>query len=113
MGITVALYNTRTTQKNLRDTIISSEAVNVFRTDDGGRSTVVRLMSADLVPGDLIEVPDYGCQMLCDAVLVEGQAIMNESMLTGESVPVNKTSAASDTSVYTNKVRHITKAGKV
>ena len=49
-------------------------------------------MSVELVPGDLLLIPDYDTQMPCDAVLIEGQAIMNESMLTGESVPITKTS---------------------
>ena len=51
----------------------------------------VQVMSWELVPGDSIVVPDHGCPLLCDAVLLEGQAIMDESMLTGESVPVTKT----------------------
>ena len=50
-----------------------------------------QVMSWELVPGDSIVVPDHGCPLLCDAVLLEGQAIMDESMLTGESVPVTKT----------------------
>lgn len=45
-----------------------------------------------LVPGDLIEIPSHGCVMHCDAVLLSGNCILNESMLTGESVPVTKTS---------------------
>uniref|UniRef100_A0A1I8F483 Cation_ATPase_N domain-containing protein n=1 Tax=Macrostomum lignano TaxID=282301 RepID=A0A1I8F483_9PLAT len=42
-------------------------------------------------PGDVIEIPKGGCVMQCDAVLVSGNCIVNESMLTGESVPVLKT----------------------
>lgn len=70
-------------------------------------------MSKDLVPGDLIEVPDHGCQMHCDAVLVEGQAIMNESMLTGESVPITKTSAVNEDERYNSKEheKHTLKCG--
>merc|ERR1719474_1539992 len=83
-----ALYQTRKNQKNLRDTIVSSEIVTKL-CDDGTNEQVV---SSELVPGDMIIVPDHGCQLLCDAVLLEGQAIMDESMLTGESVPVTKTS---------------------
>lgn len=36
-----------------------------------------------LVPGDVIEVPKQGCVMQCDAVLLNGNCIVNESMLTG------------------------------
>ena len=37
-----------------------------------------------LVPGDVIEVPRHGCIMQCDAVLLSGNCILNESMLTGQ-----------------------------
>ncbi|KAJ3204949.1 hypothetical protein HDU82_005498 [Entophlyctis luteolus] len=44
-----------------------------------------------LVPGDVIEVdPAYNSVMPCDAVLIEGSCIMNESMLTGESKFISK-----------------------
>ena len=36
-----------------------------------------------LVPGDLIVIPPTGCVMSCDAVLVAGTCIVNESVLTG------------------------------
>jgi cation-transporting ATPase 13A2 len=47
------------------------------------RSTV---QSETLLPGDLIEITD---QMVlpCDIVLLSGQCVVNESMLTGESTP--------------------------
>lgn len=38
-----------------------------------------------LVPGDIIEVPRHGCTMYCDAVLVTGNCIVDESMLTGDN----------------------------
>ena len=88
LTLAMALYQTRKNQRNLHNTIIRSEVVSRLRPD--GSFTPV--MSSDLVPGDVILVPDHGCQLLCDAVLLEGQAIMDESMLTGESVPVTKTS---------------------
>lgn len=39
--------------------------------------------SIDLVPGDIIEIPRDGCTMFCDAVLLKGNCIVNESTLTG------------------------------
>ncbi|KAL7982940.1 hypothetical protein Chor_013546 [Crotalus horridus] len=49
------------------------------------------IFSTELVPGDVLLVPPEGLTMPCDAVLLSGTAIVNESMLTGESVPVTKT----------------------
>lgn len=43
-----------------------------------------------LVPGDLVQISSHGCVLQCDAVLLSGTCIVNESMLTGESVPVTK-----------------------
>jgi cation-transporting P-type ATPase 13A2 len=47
--------------------------------------------STDLVPGDIYEISDPHLNIFpCDALLLTGDAIVNESMLTGESVPVSK-----------------------
>ena len=43
----------------------------------------LELSESELVPGDLIMIPVKGCTMSCDAVLVNGTCIVNESMLTG------------------------------
>jgi len=99
LSLSLALYNTRKNQLNLRDTIVSSETITVIR-PDGSKNNI---MSTNLVPGDLIQIPEHGCQMHCDAVLLEGQAIMNESMLTGESVPVTKTACAKHDVLYESK----------
>lgn len=39
--------------------------------------------SSDLVPGDIIELPKYQGVVVCDAVLLTGHCLVNESMLTG------------------------------
>lgn len=74
------------------------------------------------MPGDVLVVPPSGMDVPCDAVLLSGQAIANESMLTGtynarvytcvllryiiisfvlgESVPVTKTPLPHDCSWY-------------
>ena len=43
----------------------------------------MEVRSERLVPGDVLVLPERGCDMACDAVLVTGSCIVNESMLTG------------------------------
>jgi len=52
---------------------------------------LVDVDSSVLLPGDVVVVPE-GCSLPCDLVLLTGSAIVNEAMLTGESVPVMKSS---------------------
>jgi magnesium-transporting ATPase (P-type) len=47
------------------------------------------IISEDLVPGDIILIRG-ATTMQCDAALLNGNVIVNESMLTGESIPVTK-----------------------
>eukprot|EP01112_Ceratiomyxa_fruticulosa_P010807 TRINITY_DN2870_c0_g1_i1.p1 TRINITY_DN2870_c0_g1~~TRINITY_DN2870_c0_g1_i1.p1 ORF type:complete len:1135 (-),score=190.03 TRINITY_DN2870_c0_g1_i1:110-3514(-) len=70
---------------NLRDmAAIKCKVTVVYQ--DGTREIVD---SHYLVPGDLVEIQE-GLTLPCDAVLLNGQCVLNESMLTGESVPVVK-----------------------
>ncbi|KAL7423997.1 hypothetical protein Q5752_001582 [Cryptotrichosporon argae] len=53
---------------------------------------------AGLVPGDIFDASDPALAVVpCDALLLSGDAIVNESMLTGESVPVSKVPARDET----------------
>ena len=58
------------------------------------------MSSTSLVPGDVLVVPPGGMVCPCDAVLLSGSAIVNESMLTGESVPVTKTALPRGAELY-------------
>lgn len=53
--------------------------------------------SNELVPGDVFEVDPSLTTIPCDALLINGECVINESMLTGESVPVSKVAATADT----------------
>lgn len=48
------------------------------------------------MPGDVYAVTNDLPLIPCDSVLLSGDAIINESMLTGESVPVSKTAATDE-----------------
>ncbi|XP_074655919.1 polyamine-transporting ATPase 13A3-like [Tubulanus polymorphus] len=86
ISISTGIYQTRKMQHALKNTIQSSSIVTVLRSAE-----YMDIPSDMLVPGDLIVIPRDGCVMHCDAVLISGNCIVNESMLTGESVPVTKT----------------------
>jgi P-type E1-E2 ATPase len=68
-------------QQNLRSTVHSSDVVMVIRGDTGKLDPIP---TEHLVPGDVMVVPSHGCVMHCDAALLTGNCIVNESMLTGE-----------------------------
>lgn len=73
--------------------------VNVCRS----KNTYEEIPSELLVPGDIISIPSGSHTMTCDAVLLNGTCIVNESMLTGESIPIIKTplpQPESDTELY-------------
>lgn len=52
---------------------------------------IMALLSTSLVPGDVLILDDSCMDVIpCDGVLLSGDAIVDESMLTGETVPVSK-----------------------
>ncbi|XP_054857789.1 polyamine-transporting ATPase 13A2 isoform X2 [Eublepharis macularius] len=87
ISIGISLYETRKQSKTLQSMVKMSVSVRVC-TANREQMTV---SSADLVPGDCIVVPADGMFVPCDAALLTGECMVNESMLTGESTPVMKT----------------------
>lgn len=69
-------------QLALYKTVTSIDTATVVQSD--GTSSVVE--TKFLVPGDILEIPSGGCTMNCDAVLLSGNCILDESMLTGKFV---------------------------
>ncbi|EGR27385.1 hypothetical protein IMG5_196550, partial [Ichthyophthirius multifiliis] len=57
------------------------------------------ISSLELVPGDIMEIPD-GQIMPCDLIMLNGSAVINESMLTGESIPIIKQSLPYNNNKY-------------
>ncbi|KAI9025770.1 putative P-type ATPase [Phycomyces nitens] len=84
VSIISTLVETKQTMKRMREMSRFECSVRAFRS--GAWRTV---SSTELVPGDLIDIADLHT-VPCDAVLISGDCILNESMLTGESVPVSK-----------------------
>ena len=57
----------------------------------------MKIMNSDLVPGD-VYIPEGEVQ--CDALILKGDAFMNEANLTGESYPIAKFPLKSESSIY-------------
>uniref|UniRef100_A0A674K8L3 Polyamine-transporting ATPase 13A2 n=1 Tax=Terrapene triunguis TaxID=2587831 RepID=A0A674K8L3_9SAUR len=87
ISIGLSLYETRKQSVTLQSMVKMAIGVRVHRA--AGEEAVVS--SLDLVPGDCISLPSDGFVVPCDAALLTGECMVNESMLTGESVPVMKT----------------------
>ncbi|RMD41460.1 hypothetical protein DV735_g3675, partial [Chaetothyriales sp. CBS 134920] len=85
-SITTTIIETRSTMRRLREISKFECDVRVLRNGFWRQSA-----STELVPGDVFEVSDPSLtQLPCDSLLLAGDCIVNESMLTGESIPVSK-----------------------
>lgn len=93
ISISTSLYTIKRQYVMLRDMVAAHSVVRVSVCR--GDKEAEQAMSTELVPGDVILIPANGMMMPCDAALIQGTCIVNESMLTGESVPVTKTSVPS------------------
>ncbi|KAH8664325.1 P-type ATPase-like protein [Xylariales sp. PMI_506] len=92
-SIIATLIETRSTMKRLRDISRFECDVRVLR-----NGFWANVSSSDLVPGDIYEVSDPSLTLFpSDSLLLSGDCIVNESMLTGESVPVSKIPATDET----------------
>ncbi len=88
IALVVALYDTVSNLNRIQEQAHYSCTVKALRGDKENRK-FVEISSVDLVPGDVIQIPDQTI-IPCDLVLLQGTAVMNESMLTGESIPAIK-----------------------
>ncbi|KAI9751064.1 MAG: hypothetical protein M1815_001393 [Lichina confinis] len=92
-SIATTIVETKTTMARLREMSRFECDVRVLRSGFWRYVT-----SAELVPGDVYEVTDPSLtQFPADSLLLSGDCIVNESMLTGESVPVSKLPATDET----------------
>ncbi|EGO26058.1 Ca-transporting ATPase [Serpula lacrymans var. lacrymans S7.9] len=87
LSVATTLIDTKKTIKRMRE--MSRFSCDVVAFVD---NAWLKQSSADLVPGDIVNLSDLRSHLFpADMLLLSGDAIVNESMLTGESVPVSKT----------------------
>lgn len=101
LSICISLYEIRKQSITLRN--MARFVTNVTVRRDSGAEEYVS--SEDLVPGDCLVIPQEGLLLPCDAALLAGECLVNESMLTGESVPVLKTPLPAGEETYSSETQ--------
>uniref|UniRef100_A0A8C4GZI2 ATPase cation transporting 13A2 n=1 Tax=Dicentrarchus labrax TaxID=13489 RepID=A0A8C4GZI2_DICLA len=99
LSICISLYEIRKQSITIRN--MARFVTNVTVRRNSGAEQCVS--SVDLVPGDCIIIPQDGLLLPCDAALLDGECLVNESMLTGESVPVLKTPLPAGERTYSSE----------
>ncbi|NXM01131.1 AT134 ATPase, partial [Tyrannus savana] len=89
LSVFLTVYDLRQQSIKLHSLVESHNnvTVTVCRNKEG----LQELESHHLVPGDMLVLKEGKTLLPCDAILISGQCVVNESMLTGESIPVTKT----------------------
>ncbi|XP_068185637.1 polyamine-transporting ATPase 13A2 isoform X2 [Antennarius striatus] len=87
LSICISLYEIHKQSVTLHNMAQVITTVTIRR-DSGLEESV---SSVNLVPGDCFVIPPEGMLLPCDAALLTGECLVNEGMLTGESIPVLKT----------------------
>ncbi|XP_066477686.1 probable cation-transporting ATPase 13A4 [Tiliqua scincoides] len=87
-SISLAVYDLRKQSVKLHHLVESQNnvLVKICRKQAGFQE----LESRHLVPGDTLVLEGGKTVLPCDALLISGQCVVNEGMLTGESIPVVK-----------------------
>ncbi|CAK9295975.1 unnamed protein product [Gordionus sp. m RMFG-2023] len=98
--ITITIRRTRKMQMDLRDLVTMNGTVQIFTS----LKNILTITYEELVPGDIMLVPENESTMLCDAVVLSGSVIVNESMLTGESVAFTKTPLSPEDKIFNIKM---------
>ncbi|XP_060689892.1 probable cation-transporting ATPase 13A4 [Hemiscyllium ocellatum] len=89
ISIAFSVYDVRQQSIKLYRLVESHNNMMVTICRKGGG--YAKVPSSELVPGDVFIVTGNKQVLSCDAILIHGGCIVNESMLTGESIPVTKT----------------------
>lgn len=83
----MSVYSARVQEKRVRAMVGESVMVKLRR--DGKD---IEVDASQIVPNDILLLPSHTFVLPCDCLLMNGTVIVNEAMLTGESVPVTKAS---------------------
>ncbi|VDM34872.1 unnamed protein product [Hydatigera taeniaeformis] len=103
-SVILSTLSCRKNERQLRDKVKMAETVFVLR---GVESKPIEIPSVNLVPGDVVCIPPFGCELVADMLLISGSCTVNEANLNGESVPQMKSAITELATPTTDEDRKI------
>ena len=83
-------YTVKTTASSLSALIkLQKTNAKLVMTDSIGKETIIEVPNTEIKIGDILQV-NTGDKVPTDGEIISGQAEVNESMMTGESLPISK-----------------------
>lgn len=89
-----SIVSARQMATDVQSSVKNTASQNVLRLHFGGKKKWVSTTASELIPGDIFLLPEKQNStefvIPVDALLLDGQCLTNEAILTGESVPQSK-----------------------
>ena len=83
-------YTTKSTATSLTELIkLQKTTAKVVMTDSIGKETIIEVPNDEVKIDDILQV-NTGDKIPTDGIIIKGHAEINESMMTGESLPISK-----------------------
>lgn len=102
----VNLYVVRSSLKKIHRMAFHTSNVSYYTRRGDQQQFTENVSSTNLLPGSILVLKD-GMKVPCDCILIEGQVLMDECSLTGESVAVTKSAVPRNKDVYNANVHKI------
>jgi cation-transporting P-type ATPase 13A2 len=110
LGSSQGAYVTIKSKKDMKKLVDKKYDVRVLRrdADNSPAASWASMKHVELLPGDIIKI-QAGSPVPADCILVRGSVLMDESMLTGEALPLSKSCPEHmDDKVYTPMMKKCT-----
>jgi cation-transporting P-type ATPase 13A2 len=100
VSIIAALIEVKENYHRLREMLFSEQTVEVLRNNN-----VITINSRELIPGDIVQLKENS-RLTCDLILIKGNCVVEEAVITGESAPISKEELSNNDEIFENKLHN-------